>query len=368
MKRPLVWIAIALSSALSPLVVPAPLALAANVVVGGPPPALQVAPTTDAASDLTRRDLAEQVLRALSEGWGKDPDPRYRAELMRDLLALPLNELERLASPAVLARPETLGSPLNDLVYTPLTPCRIFDSRPGSGVQGAGTGPLAPGTPVSLDVAGGAAASCAVPFPAAKAAVLNIIAVSPAGAGNLRAWPWDLANPPPPNASVINYSNLPGLNIANGLLVPICNISTSTAGNCSDDLFLRADVSSTHVVIDVFGYLAAPVETALACTRVSTPFSVPVNAQLNAGSGTCPAGTTLTGGGIEYLVADVGGVGARLLGSNPFANVWQCAGYNGGSVAWTGNCWAICCTVPAGQGLAGAVVVRARRLRNCPRP
>jgi hypothetical protein len=315
--------------------------LAAGTVPGGPPAGEK---PLSAAEVQAKRDLAETIVRDLRRTFGKDLDPRYRANLMRDLLALPLAELERRAAAERGPLTKALGDTTDDLVYTPMTPCRIFDSRSGSGLQGAGTGPLAAGAAVAIDVAGGAAASCGVPFPAAKAAVLNFIAVAPSGPGDLRAWPWDNTNPPPPNASVINFSNVAGLNIANGPVVPICNTSTATGGDCTHDLFLRPDVHSTHVVIDVLGYLAAPVATALDCQRVSSPFSAAIGTQFNVASGSCPAGYTLTGGGIELGTAWTSG--DELLGTNPFSDAWQCLGYNGGGNTWSGNCWALCCRVP----------------------
>ena len=323
-------------------------AVAAERVAGGVP-AGAPAPAADPSADWAKRDLAERILRDLRDAMGKDLDARYRANLMRELLALPEAELERRAAGGQAGgqqgpHTKVLGSATNDLVYTPLAPCRIFDSRPGSGVQGHDSGPLPAGTPFAIDVAGGAAGSCGVPFPEAKAAVLNFIAVAPGGAGDLRAWPWDSSNPAPPNSSVINYSNVPGLNLANGLVVPICNTATATGGSCSHDLFLRTDVASTHVVIDVLGYLAPPAATPLACQRVSAPFSAAIGTQFNIGSGNCPTGTTLTGGGIELGTAWTSG--DELLGTNPFATEWQCLGYNGGGNTWTGNCWAICCNVP----------------------
>jgi hypothetical protein len=77
--------------------------------------------------------------------------------------------------------------------------------------------------------------------------VFNFVAVSPQGAGNLRAWPADQMAP---NASVLNYAQVTGLNIANGLVV---GVRQDTEGN---DISIRADVSGTHVVVDVVGYFA----------------------------------------------------------------------------------------------------------------
>jgi hypothetical protein len=155
-----------------------------------------------------------------------------------------------LLSPLVLltCAPAEAQNFLKDLQYTGIQPCRIYDTRAGSGVQGQGTGPIGANQTRDVDVSQGAAPSCGVPL-TAKGIVMNFIAAAPAGPGNLRAWPYGTSAP---NASVINYSNISGLNIANGVVQAIC------ATGCTHDLTLRADVSATHVVIDVLGYFAPP--------------------------------------------------------------------------------------------------------------
>jgi hypothetical protein len=147
--------------------------------------------------------------------------------------------------------PAVAGDTRNDLLYTPKEPCRIVDTR----VAG---GPFAAGETRSFWVSGeehesqgGGALGCGVPFGQASA-VLNIVAVSPAGQGHLRAWAY--ATPPvaPPNASVLNFAAI-GLNIANGLPVPLCDPAVTS---CPYDFQIFAS-HATHVVIDVLGYFGA---------------------------------------------------------------------------------------------------------------
>ena len=78
--------------------------------------------------------------------------------------------------------------------------------------------------------------------------MINLVAVAPAGPGNLRAYPTDSLTVP--NASVINYASVPGLNIANGLVIPL---RQDVQGG---DITIRADVSGTHVVADVVGFFS----------------------------------------------------------------------------------------------------------------
>src|SRR5437667_8121983 len=79
-----------------------------------------------------------------------------------------------------------LGASAADLVYTPVTPCRIIDTR----ATGAG-GPIVPGVQrdflvsgtTGFDTQGGTAGGCGIPD-GATAAMLNLVVVKPAGAGD----------------------------------------------------------------------------------------------------------------------------------------------------------------------------------------
>ena len=229
------------------------------------------------------------------------------------------------------------------LVYTPIQPCRIVDTRAGSGLQGDGTGPLAAGTPVAYQVAG----LCGVPTPAAKAAVLNFVAVSPQGPGHLVAWPWDLFQVSPPHASVLNYAAVPGLNIANGLVMKICDTGTASGGICAKDLFVMPAASATHLVIDVVGYftaLSAPT-VSLNCAQSFTPWSAAVGAGFSV-TASCPSGQP-AGGGYHTIQSLSSAVSLTTL--SPVAGGFLCEGTNqaidGNATTWTGQCFANCCQV-----------------------
>src|SRR6266850_975287 len=142
-----------------------------------------------------------------------------------------------------------LGASAADLVYTPVAPCRIIDTRAAGGPIGAGTQRdfLVSGT-ANFPAQGGTAGGCAVPE-GATGAMLNLVAVNPSGAGDLRAWAF---GQPAPGASTINYAAVAGLNIANGVAVPLCDPATS---GCTFDVSVQADVSGTQLVVDVLGYL-----------------------------------------------------------------------------------------------------------------
>jgi hypothetical protein len=143
--------------------------------------------------------------------------------------------------------PRALGDPAADLVFSPVAPCRIVDTRLAGGPIAADTQRsfVVTGT-TDFEAQGGTPGGCGIPDGAA-AVVVNFVAVGPAGPGDLRAFPF---GQPVPLASIINYASLPGLNVANGVAVPLC----AAPGPCPSDLTVQADVSATHLVADVLGF------------------------------------------------------------------------------------------------------------------
>jgi hypothetical protein len=133
-----------------------------------------------------------------------------------------------------------------DLVFSPVAPCRIVDTRLAGGtIAGNTQRSFVVSGVTDFEAQGGTVGGCAIPEGAA-AVVVNFVAVNPAGPGDLRAW---ASGGPTPNASVLNYAPVPGLNIANGVIVPLC-----APGPCAFDLTVQADVSATDLVADVLGY------------------------------------------------------------------------------------------------------------------
>jgi len=202
------------------------------------------------AADALRlaKSLSDAQLEALVEG-RRDP-----VQVFQDPALAPAAAAKSSVSSVAAA---AIGAPDSDLLFVPLPPCRIIDTRSAGGK-------LAPAQQRDFEVAGvdnfalqgGNPGGCGVPVggtdPVAAAVVINFIAVDPSGAGHLTAWEFGQAEP---FASIINYANV-GLNIANGVIVPIAGVSS-----LSKDLSVRAAVSAVHVVADVTGYFTRfPVE------------------------------------------------------------------------------------------------------------
>ncbi len=161
-----------------------------------------------------------------------------------------------------------VGDANADIVFTPVTPCRLIDTRLAVGAFAANEvrnyDLIGPASYASL---GGNAAGCGIPatsIPAGngtvgntvRALVLNFTAVPTAGGGNgsLRAWPGNQGMAP--LAAVLTYA--PAMYaLANGVPVATCDAAVASGNPCpSGDLQIRADTFGTHLVVDVAGYYA----------------------------------------------------------------------------------------------------------------
>jgi hypothetical protein len=316
------WMRFAAGGALAACLLSVPIDGFAQGVLGpgsGSSSADQVAEERDQA---LRAEVAESILAAREAAAGRRFDAGYRSVLKADLVSRSLEQLERLqgsgAGADLRATESTvvanaLGDTSADLVFSPVTPCRVLDTRFSAG------GILSPGAPQAFKVAGastdfsaqgGSASGCGVPTGATAVAV-NFGATQSAGPGNLRAYAWNSTPPAAPNASVVNYGNLAAaglVTVPNGAIVPLCNPAATT---CTNDLFLEAFVSATHMVADVTGYFAKT--DAASLTRVASNTTA-VNTGANA---SVPATNLLTG------------INAPRAGGLLVNVAWTCASFTG---------------------------------------
>jgi hypothetical protein len=147
--------------------------------------------------------------------------------------ALPLTQLDR------------------DLVYTPITPCRIVDTRnpaADTGILTAGSTRSFLGWNGSYTLQGGDNSSCGLPYSTNNAAiVVNFAVVGPSAAGYITAYPADKAQP---FAATVNY--VAGDVKGNNTILKL----NQTTGQADFKVYSSA---STHLVADVVGYYATPV-------------------------------------------------------------------------------------------------------------
>jgi hypothetical protein len=194
----------------------------------------------------------------------------------------------------------SLGDSTSDLLFVPLPPCRLLDTRSSGG------GRLAAGETRSFQVAGttefgpqgGNLGGCGIPAgsaePAAAAIMVNLVAVNPSAKGNLLAWAF---GEPAPSASSLNFGNI-GMNIANGLIVPIAGTNLVPA-----DLNIRASFSDLDVVADVTGYFTRfPIEQFSNTQKSVTVVSDLGSVDLSAGACTEINSCTITAGATGKVI------------------------------------------------------------------
>ncbi len=210
------------------------------------------------AADLQER-LVRPVDKKVLEREARSIERSLSDEQVDAVLRGDLGDPEALQLQNVTA--EAVGDATSDLLFVPLDPCRIIDTRLSAGgkMEPNATRNFRVVGTTGFEAQGGNAGGCGVPAgatqPQAAAVMLNIVAIDAEGAGNMRAWEF---NQPMPNASSINYQRLSPnpMNIANGLIVPIAGLST-----LDFDLSVMASFSRVHLVADVAGYFTRfPVE------------------------------------------------------------------------------------------------------------
>ncbi len=240
-------------------------------------------------------ELTAAVLAAREAASGRDLGPSLRAALAQSLRSLPLERLQAFWSAGglgdidaeVRATGNAVGDAAADLGFTPIPPCRIIDTRAPV------VGSLVAGTQRSFRARnsggfasqGGSATDCGIP-PTAGAVEMNFVAVGPSGPGDIRAFAYGGALP---SASVLNYSNIAGLNVANGIAQPVCNPAGPTP--CNEDVTIQADASNTHLVVDVVGYFNKIDKSAVKSMVVS---SLKSGAIIPIAAGTCTNGGSVT--------------------------------------------------------------------------
>lgn len=209
------------------------------------------------------------------------------------LLAL----LTTISSPAFAQ----LGSLSSDLVFTPITPCRIMDTRnPGikSGMLLAGTTRAFNGRAASFAHQGGNSVNCNTLNTTDQAAiVLNVTVVSTGSPGYITAFPADATQPV---TSTLNFG-------ASGVTGNNATLKLSQAG--TGDEFKIYSTSNVDVIADIVGYYAKPVATAMDCINVlSAGVDLPPAGLGQAiYSPQCSAGYTVMSGGCFRTSGTSGG-------------------------------------------------------------
>lgn len=190
------------------------------------------------------RMSAEQLSKSL---WELRSDRLLAAGLagsFADLEAL-LGSGDATETVNVRASAKSLGDSNADLVYTPVTPCRIADTRVAGGALAANVQRTFDGFSANFSSQGGTASNCGIPSGVAALA-LNLYAVNPTNLGFIKVWP---ANAAEPSVSTVNYQ-VGIAAIATGAIVPV------DAAN--SNRFLAKSPAVVDMIADVVGYFKAP--------------------------------------------------------------------------------------------------------------
>lgn len=277
----------------------------------------------------------------------------WKAGLMHMLLALPSASLEALASDRSLgthrrlvqkarnekarAASKALGNDNEDLVFIPITPCRLADTRFAGGPIAGGTargfaeesgasqgGTAACSTALANAYPGGDAGAYAVNLTLVNMTTNGFAAIRPVGASEI--------------TSLVNFTGS-GQQVNNFAIV-------RNANNAFDEF--EVYVSATvDVIIDVFGIFGPPERTALDCylggiVSAALPDGAATSGYLY--SDNCATGYVATGGGCYHNTSDA----VYLLESGVSSNDlrYYCRFRNLSGLQQTTSSSVRCCRIP----------------------
>lgn len=219
-----------------------------------------------------------------------------------------------------------LGDLAADLTYTPVTPCRILDTR------NTADGPI-PATSSrsfvsvgmnSYDTQGGASTNCGTIGVYATAVAINLTAVAPTGNGFTTVYPY---NTTMPLSASITYT--PGAVLNNTVITRI-----PTLVQAFD--FTIYTFAQSHYVGDIVGYFSPPIATPVQCINgTRTTAVVSPGSEIDMALAACPIGYTAVSA-LCHAVATMTISGPTFCGfyNNLLPNPVSIEG------------WAICCRVP----------------------
>jgi hypothetical protein len=233
-------------------------------------------------------------------------------------------------------RTKLLGDGTGDLVYTPLQPCRIVDTRNMSAgaIAANSTRDFAIFLPTYVGQ-GGSATDCGTTgLTFVGALAMNVTAVTPNAAGFATVYPFNSTRP---LAASVNYTA--GAIVNNGVI-------TKIPFPLQPLEFTIYTFAQSHYVVDVVGYFSAPQATPVQCITTGVNMdSIAAGATATFFGQGCPAGYGPAGATCIATASGVHSKGSGLSASSippSGACVWQ----NTTASAQTVSGSTICCRVP----------------------
>lgn len=228
--------------------------------------------------------------------------------------------------------PTALGDVAADLVFVPIAPCRLFDTRLAGGAIAANTTRGFDVTAVSdYSFQGGSATNCNGAGAAGSfaAAAINFTVVTPAIGGYITAFPFGGTQP---LAATLNYN---GGDIRGNLAIVALD-----QGSSANEVNVYS-TAQTHLVADIVGYFINPAATPPQCVTVQASYTLAASGVLNNGSPVCPAGYTGTGGGCFSS-----SYSGRVVSTYPNGATHYCSWANESATAMNVVAMQTCCRVP----------------------
>lgn len=326
-------------------------------LLGTVPSHAQVVPQVGGATAVGTGDARRDFTVAIVKKWGAFVAERYQtdaeqwaANMAQSFANATLDQLAQAATAATFDAMSSallgsslaadtagkLGDAAIDLVFIPVTPCRILDTRAAGGVIPANSTRDFDVTGIAnYSSQGGAATDCGTGAAGNfAAAVINFTVVFPTGGGYITAYPYLGTQP---LAATVNYNagdirgNLAVVKLDQSAALPELTIYT---------------FAETHVVGDIVGYFINPQATDPECvnTTIST-FNIAAGAQNFYNNPACPVGYKATTPYCWTATAGVysqgGGFNANNAAAATFCS-WQNTTVASQQV-FGGN---VCCRVP----------------------
>ncbi|MBL8263769.1 MAG: hypothetical protein JNM58_15225 [Xanthomonadaceae bacterium] len=245
----------------------------------------------------------QEAYRTDVRGWARDMGPlfarapvaalRQAAEAhtfdqMNNMLltSVPGSQAKSVSIAEATSGDKLFGDADKDLIFVPITPCRIIDTRVAGGAIAANTTRNFDVTAVSnYTFQGGDASNCNGAGAAGSfaAAAINFTVVTPSAAGYITAFPYLAAQP---LAATVNYTA--GDIRGNYAVVKL------DQGASADELSVYT-FAQTHLVADIVGYYRNPGPLLFECVNSGeTIDSVNAGATKNTVAPTCPISYTPT--------------------------------------------------------------------------
>jgi hypothetical protein len=227
-----------------------------------------------------------------------------------------------------------LGASTSSLVFTPIAPCRVADTRLSpAGILPAGSARSFDLTTDSFTKNQGGATSCTgLPSYSYYGWAVNIAVTGYSGSGWLVAWPYGGVE----TTTAVSTYGPAVYALSSGVTLTGCL-------GCVNDVNIRAYNAATHVIIDVVGYYQDAYAAGATVTRVVGDVeAVGANNSLYIDGGACPAGTVLIGGEVDHGENDLA-VAKTMQYSSTIWRFWM---KNNTAYAVTATGWSRCLDSP----------------------